>query len=354
MVNDELLPYLKRMADTAADALQGLPWRNVILRAWLCEKRGHEMEQSAGPIDRRTGNAIPAPGHLMRMTPALARRIGCAPFPQPLPSPPFPPQYGTTFVPVVAPNAGTGLPYLCSPQAYLMSTYDLQMVGHFPEMTPPLSHTSRTSSSSTLSTAFLPESAHPRFRDNPILPGTPLVSQAASSSGCASASGASSISTTPRRPSSAVSNQSNDPSHAQGITGYNKIKIQNFNTKANVEELQHFLECTLQLYIVRTKTCKGNGRNSRVFITFHTDRDAEIAVQKLNGFVLSGSELCVSLDLQRGWDPLAVTGKSSTGSVQNPLPVRRIGSGKSSSTAMGKNDINPKPARKEPVIIDGS
>lgn len=312
------------------------------------------MEQSEGPIDRRTGNVIPAPGHLMRMTPSLARRIGCMPFPQPLPSPPPNPQYGTTFIRPVATSAEISPSYPYPTRAKSASAYGLQMAKHSLEVTPPLSQTSRSSSISATSTELLLDPAHPRIRCDTSLPNTRLVSQAATSCGGANASTSSSTPATQRRLHSALSNRSTSPSHAICYTGYNKIKLQNFHPKASANEIEHFLEHTCQLNALRKKTCNINGRSPRAFVTFRTDQDAEIAVQQLNGVMVGGRKLKVSLDLQRIWHPLTETENSSTWHVHNTFPVRKTMVGKSSSAAKTDNEATPKPAQKGPVIIDGS
>ena len=178
------------------------------------------MEQTAGPVDRRTGKAIPAPGHLKEMSPMLARIIGCATVSRSLPSPPFTPPCSMTVDSTVFIDRRNGSPYSCPPQAHPMNACYSQMVGRQAEMTPPYSHSSRTSSCSTISATFFPEAAHPCLRDSPTLPGTPSTSQLASISSRASAPDSSSTSATLHQPSSAKSNQYNFYNSTPLISGF--------------------------------------------------------------------------------------------------------------------------------------
>ena len=311
------------------------------------------MEQTAGPIDRRTGKAIPVPGHSMKMSSMLARLIGCAIVSRSLPSPPFTPSYKTAFDSSASIDPRAGPPYTCLSQAYLMNTYYPQIVGSQAEMTPPFSHNSRTSSCSTISATFLPEAVQPCLQGQ-RLPRTPFISQLASTSGPASAPNSSGTSAAYRRPSSARSNQYNSDSPTTHISECNKIKVHNFNSEGSVELLRHFLEDTQRLSIVQLRLSKGKGPKSRVFITFLSDRDAEIAVQKLNGFVVSGSKLSASLDIYRHRNCSVANGKRSNGVTQRWVPPKMMGTGKSSTTSTAKVDTSVRPGRRGPVIIDGS
>lgn len=352
---DECLSLARgREADCAVDAIQGLCWRGSTLKAWLCEKRGPVMEQSAGPIDPWTGNVIPAPGHLMRMTPSLARRIGCTVFPQPLPSPPLQPQLSGMVIPPSLANTAMSPSYTVPSKSKPASAHSLQIGKRFPTMTPPLSQTSRSSSISANSTSLPQDAAHARSGEDPCLPCTPHAAQTAISSGRTSASGSSSVLAAPYHLPASLFEQCSSPSHTLGFTGYNKIKIQNFHPKASADDIDHFLECACQLKTVRRKTCNGNGRSPRAFVTFGTDEEAEIAVQKLHGVVVGGRKLKVNLDLQRIGQPFADTGYPSTWREHNPSSERQAGAGKPLPMATVRKETVSRPAYKGPVIIDGS
>ena len=120
----------------------------------------------------------------------------------------------------------------------------------------------------------------------------------------------------------------------------------------DVESLRHILERDHHLYIVRLKSSKCNGR-PKVFITFHSDRDAEIAVQQLDGQMLFGSRLNVTLDNQPRWIGFP-SGNSCGGATQKPSPSKIAISGKSSEKVKVKSEAVVKPVRRGPVIIDGS
>lgn len=306
------------------------------------------MEQSAGPIDPRTGRIIPAPVYRIDIGPTLTRCLGCVPL-----GFPFGPARSMYTYSAYASPAPVFQPahqwYRDDSVAQAEQLFLGPNFGRYDPvaMLPTLSDGSRTSSSSTVSVNLSSDSSeNVSFHSGPSFSGgyhyLPKTAAPKYNTGGGNPQQAGYRGF--YRPKDATANHDS----------CRKIEIRHFDSKTDIDLFRQSLEDILKFKIMHIKSCKGNNkRGARIFATLRNKSDAEQAVRSLNGQMVAECKLEVMLDKpgHRPWIPRANLTPAEA-HVKEVIPSRSIDEPETSQiVTKDKSDVDVKPVRKGPLII---